>query len=81
MKMRNVENAKLKKSDYDPLISESDGDYTIMSETKIKDFRYKRNRFPVSFAFTHLFKANEKTSHGDIPSAWIRGSTHVSLEG
>lgn len=59
MKMRNVENAKLKKSDYDPLISESDGDYTIMSETKIKDFRYKRNRFPVSFAFTHLFKANE----------------------
>jgi hypothetical protein len=59
MKMRNVENAKLKESDYDPLISESDGDYTIMSETKIKDFRYKRNRFPVSFAFTHLFKANE----------------------
>ena len=63
MKMKNVHNAELKESDIDPLTADDD-DYTIMSRTKIKDFRYKRNRFPVSFAFTHLFKAKESFSWG-----------------
>ena len=55
MKMKNVENQKLKLSDYDPLYSGSENDYTILSKTKIKDFRYKRNRIPVAVSFTHLF--------------------------
>ena len=63
MKMKDVHNAELKESDIDPLVSDDD-DYTIMSRTKIKDFRYKRNRFPVSFAFTHLFKMNSELSWG-----------------
>ena len=63
MKMKDVHNAKLKESDIDPLVSDDD-DFTIMSKTKIKDFRYKRNRFPVSFAFTHQFKAKDDLSWG-----------------
>jgi len=63
MKMKNVHNAELNESDIDPLTA-NDNDFTIMSRTKIEDFRYKRNRFPVSFAFTHLFKAKETSSWG-----------------
>ena len=64
MKMKNVKNAKLKEGDYDPLISGSDDDKKIMSETKIKKFSYRRNRFPVSAAFTHLFKAKDEVAWG-----------------
>ena len=64
MKMKNVKNAELKEGDYDPLISGSDDDKKIMSETKLKKFSYKRNRFPVSAAFTHLFKAKDELAWG-----------------
>ena len=63
MKMKDVHNTGLKESDIDPLVSDDD-DFTIMSRTKIKDFRYKRNRFPVSLAFTHLFKSSSDLSWG-----------------
>lgn len=83
MKMKDVHNAKLKESDIDPLVSDKDN-YTIMSRTKINDFRYKRNRFPASFAFTHLLKTNSPWlggySIGFDPGLYVRISGGFNME-
>lgn len=54
MKVRGVKNSELKLSDYDPLYGGSDNDFTVIKETKVKSFKYKRNRFPLSASYTRL---------------------------